>query len=120
MSIVIVGKSKKPYSEEIISSITKAVQSVPDIIEAYVPQWFEPDKMEEAEQVLVVILNNGKDPNVIMPMLLDAFDKYLPNGPDIPALPMDIDDPLLFDIKNADVMLDLGQRKIPWFKKLFK
>jgi len=120
MSAVIVGASKNPFENQVVSALSEAVNTIEEITEAHVPQWFEPINMEPLEQVLVVVIKKRKNPNKVMPKLMQALAERLPTGLVVPSLHIYENDPLLEEIRQTDTRLSLEPKSPSFLGRLFQ
>lgn len=88
MAVQIIGAPAKPYRKSVVDAVVRAVESVSGIAEAHMPQWFEAGLTEGAEQVLVPVLAKGHTKADVMPPLLAALQRELPDGPAILSIPL--------------------------------
>jgi len=116
----IIGAPAKPYPQQVVHAVLRAVQSVEGIAEAHMPQWFEAGLTEGAEQVLVVVLGRDAAVSEVVPPLLKALNQQLPLGPSLVVIPITGADGDLGTIRGTDTMVlrrpEVELAKRPWWK----
>ena len=80
MGFRIIGAPATPHPQSVVDAVRRAVESVQGIGEAHMPQWFERGVTDGAEQVLVVALGRDYTADDVMPRVLDALKRELPDG----------------------------------------
>ena len=98
---VILGRPAQPYSDEIISSVSRAVGSVDGVAEAHFPQMFTVGQMEKPEQTLIVVLGKDRDEREVMQGVVTLVRRELPDGPDVLMVPMTGRDGLLSTVRGT-------------------
>jgi len=53
---VLIGRPAQPMDQDLVRSIAELLKSVPEILEAHLPQCYVPSTMHQAAQILVVVL----------------------------------------------------------------
>lgn len=70
-----VGAPSIPMNQALVRSISELVQSIPDILEAHLPQCFVPGAMQGPAQILVIVVAATSDYESVLRQLQDGLGR---------------------------------------------
>lgn len=107
-SEVYLGAPAKPMDPGIFAALGELVDSVPEVIEAHLPQTFVPGVMAAPAQVLV-ISTLDPDRQLALGKIGPGLGRVLPAGQSIDVWPLNPSDKLLVAVRGANCRI--GQRR---------
>jgi hypothetical protein len=112
-SPVMIGAPAHPLTPDITSAITRAVASVPDIMEAHLPNVFAVGVMEAPAQVLVLVFSTIANKDQVLSALGDALASEMPPGFALDVWPIHGRSDTLDDVRSAGCQLPLPPHGAP-------
>jgi hypothetical protein len=110
---VMIGAPARPLTADITNAITRAVASIPDIMEAHVPNVFALGAMEAPAQVLVLVFSTIANWDQVLTALGDALARELPPGFALDVWPIHGGPGTLDDVRSAGCQLTLAPHGAP-------
>jgi hypothetical protein len=98
---VYLGAPAKPMPIEISEAIGHLACTLPEVIEAHLPQCYIPDMMEAPAQVLVLILSSKTNLESILRSITVRLPDILPPGMPLDVLPFLADNQLVSNVRAA-------------------
>jgi hypothetical protein len=98
---VFLGAPAQPLEESSVEAITDVVESVPEIVEAHLPQCYVPKAMSKAAQVLVIVVSPGHVERTAA-TVVERISAVLSPGALLDVWPVAVDSALLGAIRGAE------------------
>ncbi|MBI1367241.1 MAG: hypothetical protein GC162_01160 [Planctomycetes bacterium] len=96
-----VGAPQAPVPEHVLDAVRRAVEAVPQIREAHLPEVFIKGMVDPAALVLVVTLDAGADEDRVLSQIDRALHAQLPDDLDLGVWPLAADDASLPAIRST-------------------
>ncbi len=112
-SPVMIGAPAHPLTADITNAITRAVASVPDIMEAHLPNVFALGAMEAPAQVLVLVFSTIANGDQVLSAVGVALARELPPGFALDVWPIHGGPGTLDDVRSAGSQLPLPPHGAP-------
>lgn len=105
---VLIGAPAKPMAESRMALLRAAVQGVPDVVRAYVPQVYIPNEVDPPRQILFLIIREEARERVgtVVEEFAARIRWRMPADEFIDIWPVFADDELLPDITRTGCVLD--------------
>lgn len=108
------GAPAKPMPAEVSNSIGRLVDSIPDIVEAHLPQCLAIGVMDAPAQVLAIIVEPSASTEEVLKRLVTGLEQTLPSLTSIDIWPLGPDSTAVADVRKARCAI--GRARTPWWQ----
>ena len=110
---ILIGAPANPMPRAKSDAIAELIASIGGIAEAHLPQCFIAG-MEQASQVLVIVIDAGSDQNAIVRSIGEGLARIFPSGESLDFLPLAPSDPLMQNVREAGCLIYAKTRRSWW------
>ena len=100
-SAIMLGRPAQPMPQSASDALGTMVRSIVAIREAYLPQCYVKSVVEPPTQVLVLVFDDGADPQSLLDAVDQGLTRVLPQGQHLDVLPMMNGDGLFSTVRGT-------------------
>ena len=113
---ILIGAPAHPMPKARSHEIAQMVAGINGILEAHLPQFFIVGVSERPAQVLFVSLDESANKDSVLGRIGDGLIRVLPKGEYLDVWPIDHNDSILVEVRQAGCEIFRSTPRKPWWK----
>ena len=107
------GAPAVPMPKECSDAIARLVASIPQVVEAHLPQVYVPRQMSKPEQVLIIVFSDAVSEQALEHLLAE-LPNILPSNQTLDLWPITLHDELLETVRRTNCRIHEAKRYVGW------